>query len=824
MVRGIKGKDVRGRTKQARHDEHIHLKKKRKPPSQEQKYKDAQRHADSRQHESHEQADRQADQQEKRRKKRKRKMTADERLQAKADEAERKRQTRRSSELGVGVEDILRDINTAVNENVEENTETPASAAESIFWASSGLDKSALLPEEMLQTGCDVEQFNDETYCSKLERCAGCGAIFVDKGSSQREAETIFRKEIAAAFSFENTQECNSERGVRTRIDGKVLQLQLIKDLVTKDGHFFLCNECSTAVKAKTKSVLWTIDLGQTSDLPQLTPVEKACIAGSRMYGTVVKIKEKLTTDTQPLQMKGHFICFPHDSIQKLSTVIFPRSDIEETVQVHFIGSRAGWEKMQPLLVSAGGLLEVRLRVLEIWLLFLQQTNKFYKHIKVDFSEEKAKRLHEAVEAVMKTALITVDPTLENAIGSTLGKDVEDTGFPSVVVDPQGAKKDMLEGSKEAAKILFPKESGAAINEFDENEVLLGTLFPWIFATGNIPREGNMRQDVRRCLLLRYDHRVEREPTLIFLLYNQMQRHSFSRNVAHADAAVATKLNALCGNPTFEDEIKKIRDGAKGTRKTAKLRNFLIEAINIGQNVTPFSHGECVSFYLKLISELRFRGSPSVWLTMSPSAMENSFCLRLCFGSDYTGKEEYAIRSSKVLESPAMTALFFEVLTHAIEEHLLRIPGNKKKTRGPYNEQPGVFGPCSAYCRAVESQARTLLHFHALLWTALSPEVIQQSIHLSNELLEGILKHFDECMTTSMSEDFWKFSNEAWTKCERHESPSLKIKPDFELSRDYWAAASSVELHRHAVHSCAHMHMQNSRRLNGCWQERPGDH
>ena len=41
----------------------------------------------------------------------------------------------------------------------------------------------------------------------------------------------------------------------------------------------------------------------------------------------------------------------------------------------------------------------------------------------------------------------------------------------------------------------------------------------------------------RRCLLLRYDHRVEREPTLIFLLY------SFSRNVAHADAAVATKLN-----------------------------------------------------------------------------------------------------------------------------------------------------------------------------------------------------------------------------------------------------------------------------------------
>ena len=63
--------------------------------------------------------------------------------------------------------------------------------------------------------------------------------------------------------------------------------------------------------------------------------------------------------------------------------------------------------------------------------------------------------------------MITVDATIENAIGSTLGKEVEDSGFPSVVVDPHGAKKDMLEGAKEAAKVLFPKESGAAINEFE---------------------------------------------------------------------------------------------------------------------------------------------------------------------------------------------------------------------------------------------------------------------------------------------------------------------------------------------------------------------
>ena len=61
-----------------------------------------------------------------------------------------------------------------------------------------------------------------------------------------------------------------------------------------------------------------------------------------------------------------------------------------------------------------------------------------------------------------------------------LEKKVEDSGFPSVVVDPHGAKKDMLEGEpKRLQKSCFPKESGAAINEFEENEALLGTLFPW---------------------------------------------------------------------------------------------------------------------------------------------------------------------------------------------------------------------------------------------------------------------------------------------------------------------------------------------------------
>ena len=46
---------------------------------------------------------------------------------------------------------------------------------------------------------------------------------------------------------------------------------------------------------------------------------------------------------------------------------------------------------------------------------------------------------------------------------------------------------------------------------------------------------------------------IEKEPALIFLLFNQMQRY----NIAHADPQVAAKLNEFAASPSFEEDIKK---------------------------------------------------------------------------------------------------------------------------------------------------------------------------------------------------------------------------------------------------------------------------
>ena len=64
-----------------------------------------------------------------------------------------------------------------------------------------------------------------------------------------------------------------------------------------------------------------------------------------------------------------------------------------------------------------------------------------------------------------------------------------------------------------------------------------------------------------------------------------------------------------------------------------------------------------------------------------------------------------------------------------------------------------------------------------MLWTAAVTRS-DSAIHTAEtkSCLEVSLKHFDECMTTRMSEEFWAFSNTAWAKCERHASPVTQDK------------------------------------------------
>ena len=321
--------------------------------------------------------------------------------------------------------------------------------AEQLFWASSGIDKSAVDAREACTRGADMDGHFREIFQNMVFSCAACGEVTVS--GKDIEDFTIFRNDVVEAFSVDDDFQPTSERGVQTRVNDKHYTLCLLKALVgghlcqqkdLKDGHFYLCGRCAKCLSNKTKSQLWSIDLGYTDNLPILTPVEKAAIAASRVYGTLIKIKHRVAAEHQPLLLKGHLICFPHNAAEKLSEVVFPRTSVSKMIQVHFVGSTSGWEKMQPILTQSGGILEVRCDVIRIWLQFLKENNHYYNDLKVDFSDAHFQKLQENVKKIIAEAAITVDTTFDDAIGTTVGKEenpAEECGLPAVVVEDQGS-------------------------------------------------------------------------------------------------------------------------------------------------------------------------------------------------------------------------------------------------------------------------------------------------------------------------------------------------------------------------------------------------
>ena len=456
MVRSKREGDARGRTEKCRHDEYVRLKQKKGRAEHEKSVAvkrklEAQRLMEYRNSQSQEQKQ----------------------LNQKKD-AEGKKMTR-NAQNAKALTSLAKELAGApekTNNDVQigtYDTEPNVDEVEQLFWASSGIDKSAIDVREACTRGADMDGHFRAVFGNMVFSCAACGEVSVsDKGT---EDFTIFRNDVAEAFSADCEFPPTSERGVPTRVNDKHYKLCLLKALVggrlcqqkdLKDGHFYLCKSCAKCLSNKAKSPLWSIDLGYTADLPQLTPVEKAAIAASRIYGTLIKIKHRVAAEHQPLLLKGHLICFPHNAAEKLSEVVFPRTSVSELIQIHFIGSTAGWEKMQPILTQSGGILEVRSDVVRIWLQFLKENNSFYCSLKMDFSDSHFQLLQENVKKIITEAAITVDTTFDDAIGTTVGKEenqAEECGLPAVVVQDEGNIRTKEAAVKEAMRVIFCKRN-----------------------------------------------------------------------------------------------------------------------------------------------------------------------------------------------------------------------------------------------------------------------------------------------------------------------------------------------------------------------------
>jgi hypothetical protein len=111
--------------------------------------------------------------------------------------------------------------------------------------------------------------------------------------------------------------------------------------------------------------------------------------------------------------------------------------------------------------------------------------------------------------------------------------------------------------------------------------------------------------ELRKRLLLQYDRRFEREPALIFLLFNQMQRHRAAQNIVTAPPGTIDDINALAALPNIEDVLAEAfsehpSDAGKETRK------LIMRGLQVGESSVPFAQTEIDRAFTTMISMMRW--------------------------------------------------------------------------------------------------------------------------------------------------------------------------------------------------------------------------
>ncbi|KAJ3279826.1 hypothetical protein HDU76_009384, partial [Blyttiomyces sp. JEL0837] len=129
------------------------------------------------------------------------------------------------------------------------------------------------------------------------------------------------------------------------------LQHRLYPASQQQDGnHITICNYCKSSATHKIGqySLLSTQDLGTLalSKLPSLSLLEKTCLQLSRPIIKLVKLTHTTSRSIKASAIKGHTLLFKGSTKFKLNKTVPGLQDIENLVEVAFVGKHAKYQSL----------------------------------------------------------------------------------------------------------------------------------------------------------------------------------------------------------------------------------------------------------------------------------------------------------------------------------------------------------------------------------------------------------------------------------------------------------------------------------------------
>jgi hypothetical protein len=311
-------------------------------------------------------------------------------------------------------------------------------------------------------------------------------------------------------------------------------------------------------------------------------------------------------------------------------------------------------------------------------------------------------------------------------------------------------------------------------NEFQTNDMLFYASFPFLFLFGRgLERSGSISEKRVRHMMFQCTGRFATCERLIFLIFDQLQRHAATRVLSSRVKCNPVSFDTFAkwmNDPNFATELAQAARNPTAKSST-KLLEKLTPHIKSCTTRIPFTSAHRGASISNLIAMRYMYGMPSIFFTYAPDDINGILNLRMAFPqngnggfpADGSGFAE-AIRNKEkdfhtiniaphhlriiLAKGPVAAAEVFRLLTEAVFEILLGTPTDHstKRTQPLPDRKPGVFGTPIASFGCVEEQARGSLHLHVVYWGGLPAHLLQCAasyealISAVAKALDGIVK------------------------------------------------------------------------------------
>ena len=312
------------------------------------------------------------------------------------------------------------------------------------------------------------------------------------------------------------------------------------------------------------------------------------------------------------------------------------------------------------------------------------------------------------------------------------------------------------------------------INEFTDNDLIIYGTCPHLFLLGKGLRgkKGSLNQNVTELLMRFFDSRFERDHRLIFLLFNQLQRHEATRGVSQLGVKNCSKsikdVIEYVTSATFQAELTEavVKPDGKASKRIQKILGPHLRVAGGHIPYSPSARAKCLS---ELYAMVFYFGLPSFFITISPSDLDAVLIIELCKSPLSAGTTAVpgsttestsrvplpglADRAKLLAENPGHAAAVFHHLMESVSSALYRLDmeAGRRKSNPPVSQREcSILGVPVGYYGVFETQGRGSLHVHTAFWGGLPPELLVKLAH-DPVFAQQVSKSFQRTMSRDSS-------------------------------------------------------------------------